>query len=83
VLSIVFAESSTDISKTRRSPTLNAQAIAAVRDALKALRKIAGATEIGITFQEYGSRVIDAKHALSPVDVLANLPTSVGTVARN
>src|SRR5262249_44123796 len=33
----------------------------AARDALKALRKMAGATEIGINFQEYGSRVIDAK----------------------
>jgi hypothetical protein len=61
VLSIVFAEWSTDISKTGRSVKLNPQAIAAVRDALKALRKMAGATEIGITFQEYGSRVIDAK----------------------
>ena len=27
--------------------------------------------------------VMRSPHALSPVDVLANLPTSVGTVARN
>jgi hypothetical protein len=61
VLSIVFAESSTDASKNSRPVKLNPQAMVAVRDALKALRKMAGATEIGISFQEYGSRVIDAK----------------------
>ena len=61
VLSIVFVQSATDASKNSRPVKLNPQAIAAVRDALKALRKMAGATEIGISFQEYGSRVIDAK----------------------
>jgi len=30
--------------------------------ALRALRKLAGATEIGISFQEYGSRLIDVKN---------------------
>jgi hypothetical protein len=30
--------------------------------ALRALRKLAGATQIGINFQEYGSRLIDAKN---------------------
>jgi hypothetical protein len=61
VLSIVFAESSTDESKNSRPVKLNPQAIAAALEALKALRKMAGATEIGISFQEYGSRMIDAK----------------------
>ena len=61
VLSIVFVESSTLASKNSRPVKLNPQEIAAVSDALKALRKMAGATEIGISFQEYGSRVIDAK----------------------
>ena len=41
VLSIVFAESSTDASKNSRPVKLNPQAIAALRDALKALRKMA------------------------------------------
>jgi len=46
---------------SQRSTRLTPQAKAAAREALKALRKMAGATEIGINFQEYGSRVIDAK----------------------
>lgn len=41
-------------------------------DALKRLRKIAGATEIGITYQEYGSRLIDLKADID--DLLTQVP---------
>ena len=63
VVSITFRDeaSAEGGTTTQRPVRLSPQAKAAARDALKALRKMAGATEIGINFQEYGSRVIDAK----------------------
>jgi hypothetical protein len=63
VVSIVFNDegSAENTATTKKTVRLSPQAKTAARDALKALRKMAGATEIGINFQEYGSRVIDAK----------------------
>lgn len=63
VASIVFNDggSADGTATTKQTVRLSSQAKAAARDSLKALRKMAGATEIGISFQEYGSRVIDAK----------------------
>jgi hypothetical protein len=59
VISVVFEAAAE--AQTGRSVKLTPQAKTAARDALKALRKMAGATEIGINLQEYGSRIIDAK----------------------
>jgi hypothetical protein len=44
----------------------------AATDALKALRKMAGAAQMGINFQEYSSRMIDAKADVD--ESLAQLP---------
>jgi hypothetical protein len=42
-------------------PQTDVRAKAGVSTALKALRLMAGATDVGINFQEYGRRMIDAK----------------------
>lgn len=44
----------------------------AANNALKILRRMAGATEVGINFQDYGSRVVDAKGELD--EALAKIP---------
>jgi hypothetical protein len=41
--------------------SMSPDALSSARIALKSLRKIAGATEIGVTKQEYSSRLIDVK----------------------
>jgi hypothetical protein len=49
------------VNTNKRVVKLSPQAKAAANDALKALRKMASATEVGISYQEYGTRIIDAK----------------------
>lgn len=71
VTSIVFADE-TSADGAKPSVRLSAQATATAREALKALRKIAGATEVGVTLQQYGSLVIDAKAEVD--EALAALP---------
>jgi hypothetical protein len=62
VASIVFnGQSAAETTPANQSGMLSPQAKVAANDALKALRKMASATEIGINFQEYGTRAIDAK----------------------
>ncbi len=50
-------ENSTPIPTATPKPTPHPAAVAA----LKSLRKMAGAAQMGINFQEYSSRIIDAK----------------------
>jgi hypothetical protein len=57
VESIVFLSEQTKDGRSALSP----QTATAARAAIKELRKLAGATEIGISFREYGSRLIDIK----------------------
>ncbi len=46
----------------------------ATEDAIRAIRKMASATEVGISLREYGSRVIDMAAATD--DALLNIPDS-------
>lgn len=54
---------------------LSAQKIELIRTAIKALRKMSGATEIGVAFQEYSSRLIDCKADVD--EAMTVLPKSV------
>lgn len=47
-----------------QSPQVPARAAENVDRALKALRKLAGATEVGVNYQQYSALVIDAKAAV-------------------
>ncbi|MGB9181475.1 MAG: hypothetical protein WCB68_19760 [Pyrinomonadaceae bacterium] len=69
VISIVFAQELTP--KTSAAATLPPQNEAASA-ALRSLRKLAGATEVGISFQEYSSRLIDIKNEVD--DSISRLP---------
>jgi hypothetical protein len=69
VVSVVFAP--------ELVPKQAVEAVAPPKDedanrALRALRKLAGATEIGISFQEYGSRLIDVKNEVD--DASSRIP---------
>jgi hypothetical protein len=55
----------------RPKPAVNPEAEAA-RDALKALRTVTAATEVGITYNDYSRRLIDAKVLFD--DAVAKLP---------
>jgi hypothetical protein len=55
-----------------RSQALSPRVATAARTAVKELRKLAGATEIGVSFQDYGSRLIDAKNAID--EALVSIP---------
>jgi hypothetical protein len=68
VESIVFP---TEPAGDARSRALAPQAATAARTAIKELRKLAGATEIGVSFREYGTRLIDVKNAVD--DALASI----------
>jgi hypothetical protein len=58
VASLIFAES--------KSPATGAEsgANSAAMEAIKALRKLESATSVGVSFAEYGTRLIDAKAAV-------------------
>ena len=53
--------SPSDTPKSENSKKLSPEKIDSAKAALKALRKIAGATEVGVTFAKYGELLIDAK----------------------
>jgi hypothetical protein len=75
VTSIIFNSDSQADTTTGRSVRLSPQAKTSASKALKSLRKLAGATEIGITFQEYGTRLIDINAEVD--EALASLPEGV------
>ena len=86
VLSLCALSLAASCSSNTNSPTNSNAAVAtatatptpkptphpAAQSALKSLRKMAGAVEMGINFQEYGSRMIDLKSEVD--EQLAQLP---------
>lgn len=47
--------------EAKQTNSMSPQAMAACRDALREMRKLMGATEIGVSYREYGTRLIDTK----------------------
>lgn len=76
VSSVTFISEASPEKVTTTKPVvrLSPQAKAAANEALKALRKMASATEVGISYQEYGTRIIDAKADVD--EAIRQLPDS-------
>jgi hypothetical protein len=73
ISSIVFPDSAENkAAQTAGATSSSSQSEAAATKALRALRKLAGATEVGISFQEYGTRLIDVKAEVD--EALSQLP---------
>jgi len=70
VVSLVFAPELVPKQAVETAPQKNEDA----NRALRALRKLGGATEIGISFQEYGSRLIDIKNEVD--EATSRIPAS-------
>ena len=68
IVSIVFSTKSTEIDQ----PTSSSAVKQSVLDAVKALRKLDGATQVGVTFPQYGPLLIEAKSSVD--EALADLP---------